>query len=164
MFRPLAAGMLVLAVAGCATRSPPPTPVAARPPAAQPQPRPAAPPAPVPTVAIPTEPGEAVWHLRAGLNVAALSCRGKGRESVAPGYARLLTRHKTLLANAYAAELKRHGKGLDRHQTQLYNRFAYQPRPDQFCRSAALVANEANALDSPGLARAAPKLLSRLGG
>lgn len=164
MLRPLIAATLALVMAGCAGRAPERPPVAARPTAAQPQARPAPQPARAPVVAIPTEPGEAVWHLRAGLNVAALSCRGKGRESVAPGYARLLTRHKTLLANAYAAELKRHGKGLDRHQTQLYNRFAYQPRPDQFCRSAALVAGEANALDSPGLARAAPKLLSRLGG
>jgi hypothetical protein len=112
----------------------------------------------------PVEAGEAVWHLRAGLNVAALSCRGKGREGIATGYARLLTRHKALLARAYASEQQRHGKGLDRHQTQLYNRFAYQPQPDLFCRNAVQVADEANALDAAGLARSAPKLLSKLGG
>ena len=111
-----------------------------------------------------TAASESLWHLRAGLNVAALSCRGSGRESVAPDYSRLLSRHRGLLASAYAAEQRRYRAGMDRHQTQLYNRFAFQPKPDQFCRSAALVASEANGLDSPALARAAPRLLSRLGG
>ena len=48
----------------------------------------------------PVEPGEAVWHLRAGLNVAALSCRGKGRAAVAVHYSRVLAWPEALLATA----------------------------------------------------------------
>lgn len=118
-------------------------------------------PAPVKALAQ-VEPGEAVWHLRAGLNVAALSCRGKGRTPVAGGYARILTRHKTLLAQAYAGEQRRHGKGLDTHQTRLYNRFSNQKNPARFCASAAAVAQRANAMDSPTLAMNARSLLGEI--
>jgi hypothetical protein len=107
-------------------------------------------------------PNEAVWHLRAGLNVAALSCRGRGRTSVVGAYSRLLSRHRALLAQSYAVEQRRHGAGLDRHQTQLYNRFSNQRSPERFCRNASAVANQANAMDSPGLAANAARLLSQL--
>lgn len=105
---------------------------------------------------------EDLWHLRAGLNVAALSCRGPGRESVAPDYARLLGRHKGLLASAYAQEQRNQGGGMDRHLTRLYNRFAMQNAPDRFCAKAADVASDAAAMDSPTLARSAGALLDRL--
>lgn len=106
--------------------------------------------------------GEAVWHLRAGLNVAALICKGRGRTAVAPDYSRLLTRHRSLLAAAYAAEQKRHGSGLDRHQTRLYNRFSNQRDPARFCRDAAGVAKRATVMDSPTLARNANGLVGEL--
>lgn len=105
---------------------------------------------------------ENLWHLRAGLNVAALSCRGSGRESVAPAYSRLLSRHKGVLASSYALEQRRHGGGLDRHQTQLYNRFAFQRSPQRFCASASDVADRAAAMDSANLARNAGALLSEI--
>ena len=65
----------------------------------------------VPRAAI-AEPGAAVWNLRAGLNVAALACKGRGRVSVRGHYGRLLTRHRTLLASAYSAEQHRQGARL----------------------------------------------------
>ncbi|MFM5885909.1 MAG: hypothetical protein ACKOQ3_11415 [Novosphingobium sp.] len=105
---------------------------------------------------------EHLWHLRAGLNVAALSCRGSGRETVAPDYSRLLSRHRGLLASAYAAEQRKYSGGMDRHLTQLYNRFALQRSPGQFCANAADVASEAAAMDSPTLARSAGSLLARI--
>lgn len=105
---------------------------------------------------------EAVWQLRAGLNVAALICKGKGRTSVAGDYARLLTRHKGLLSAAYAAEQKRRGSGFDRHQTRLYNRYSNQRDPVGFCRDAAGVAGRAVAMDSPSLSRSASGLVSQL--
>lgn len=108
------------------------------------------------------EPGEAVWHLRAGLNVAALSCRGGGREKVAGAYSRLLSRHRTLLAAAYANEQRRYGGGLDRHLTQVYNRFALQSSPEQFCSTAADVAGRAAAMDSAALSGQARQLLGEL--
>lgn len=105
---------------------------------------------------------EAVWQLRAGLNVAALICKGKGRASVAGDYARLLTRHKSLLAAAHVAEQKRRGSGFDRHQTRLYNRYSNQRDPVGFCRDAAGVARRAAAMDSPSLSRSASGLVSEL--
>jgi hypothetical protein len=107
-------------------------------------------------------PSEAVWHLRAGLNVAALSCRGRGRAPVVGAYSRMLVRHRSLLAQSYAAELRHYGAGLDRHQTQLYNRFANQRSPERFCRNASAIANQANAMDSRGLSANAARLLNGL--
>lgn len=107
-------------------------------------------------------PSEAVWHLRAGLNVAALSCRGRGRTSVVGAYSRMLSRHRTLLAQSYAVEQRRHGAGLDRHQTQLYNRFSNQRSPERFCRNAAVVASRVNAMDSPSVSANASRLLNQL--
>lgn len=105
---------------------------------------------------------EHLWHLRAGLNVAALSCRGGDRDAVAPAYSRLLSRHRGLLASAYAAEQRKRGAGTDRHLTQLYNRYAMQSSPGAFCARAASVANEAAQMDSPALARNAQSLLARI--
>jgi hypothetical protein len=163
MSRIAIATALAAVLAGCAGDSP--APVAKAPQQRAPQTQAQAPVkaqpqrAPSPAVA---EPGEAVWHLRSGLNVAALSCRGRGRASVAGGYSQLLSRHRGLLASAYAGEQKRYGKGLDRHLTQIYNRFAYQPEPGKFCSDAAAVAAEANRMDSATLSGQARRLLGRL--
>lgn len=105
---------------------------------------------------------ENLWHLRAGLNVAALSCRGDGRETVAPAYSRMLSRHKGLLASAYSVEQSKHRGDFDHHLTKLYNRFAMQSDPGDFCSRAADVAQEAGAMDSPTLARNAGTLLARI--
>jgi hypothetical protein len=119
-------------------------------------------PPPAQSRAAAVDPGEAVWHLRAGLNVAALSCKGRGRTPVSGHYARVLSRHKGLLAQAYAGEQRRHGAGLDRHQTQIYNRFSNQRNPARFCASAATVAQRAAAMDSPALASNARSLLGEI--
>lgn len=108
------------------------------------------------------DPNEAVWHLRAGLNVAALLCKGRGRVAVAPSYAQMLRRHRGLLAAAYTAEQHRQGSGFDRHETRTYNRFSNQHNPASFCRAAAGVAKRAAAMDSPTLARSARGLLGEL--
>ncbi|MBW8753691.1 MAG: hypothetical protein JF595_06000 [Sphingomonadales bacterium] len=106
---------------------------------------------------------EAVWGLRAGLNVAALSCRGRGRQPVAGDYARLLTRHRGLLAAAYRQEQGRRGvSAFDRQQTRIYNSFANQPSPMRFCSAASAAAQRANRLDSAAFALAAPRLLGEL--
>lgn len=147
-------------LAGCSSKPEPQ--VAARKPLPPWPEAPAAKPAARPAPVALADAGEAVWHLRAGLNVAALMCKGRGRVSVAPDYSRLLTRHKSLLAAAYAAEQKRHGGGLDRHQTSLYNRFSNQRDPGGFCRNAADVAKRAVAMDSPSLARSANGLVRNL--
>jgi hypothetical protein len=146
------AAALALLLAGCAGGKPQPL-------AKAPQQR--APQVQAPRHAV-ADPGEAVWHLRAGLNVAALSCRGRGRSGVAGAYGRVLSRHQALLAAAYAGEQRRHGKGLDRHLTAVYNRFSYQPSQAQFCTNAAAVAEEAARMDSAALSGQARRLLGRL--
>jgi hypothetical protein len=163
MSRTIVTVMLAALLAGCADKQP--TPVARAPqpraPQAQAQRAPQTQPQRAPSHAV-ADPGEAVWHLRAGLNVAALSCRGRGRTSVAGGYSQLLNRHRTLLAAAYAAEQRRYGKGLDRHLTQIYNRFANQPAPGEFCSDAADVASQAVRMDSATLSNQARRLLGQL--
>lgn len=79
---------------------------------------------------------EALWHVRAALNVAALGCRGDA--TIAKGYNQFLTQHKTQLSSAYSDESKRLGTAaLDTHSTRIYNFFA-QPDPQLgFCRAAA---------------------------
>ena len=143
--------MLAVIAAGCSHHSQPklatPTRAAA---------------APRPASAIPAQPVAAVWHLRAGLNVAALSCTGRGRVPVRAPYGQVLSRHRTLLAAAYSAEQRRQGSTFDRFQTRLYNRFSNQRHPAQFCREAASIARRAAAMDSPTLALNAGSLLGEL--
>lgn len=128
--------------------------------ARQEPPHPAARPAPV---AAALQGNEAVWHLRAGLNVAALSCRGRGRPAVAGEYRQLLSRHDRVLAASYRSEMQRHGQsGLDRHQTQIYNRFANQRSPERFCATAQGVARQALAMNAVQLSGQAPRLVSQL--
>lgn len=121
----------------------------------------AAPQRPATTVApAPRNGGAAVWNLRAGLNVAALSCRRT--PGVQRDYRKLLSRHKDLLAATYEAERRRGGSGFDRQQTRLYNRFANQRSPARFCQTAAGVAKEASAMESARLVPAASGLVARL--
>lgn len=157
MSRTAIAAALALVLAGCASK--PAAPLAKAPQQRAPQVQVPQPRAPSHAV---SDPGEAVWHLRSGLNVAALSCRGRGRAAVSGSYAQLLSRHRALLASAYAGEQRRYGKGLDRHLTQIYNRFAFQPQLEKFCGDAAAVAAEANRMDSPTLSGQAKRLLGRL--
>jgi len=104
-----------------------------------------------------------VWRLRSGLNVAALTCRGRGRTSVAGDYRRLLSRHKGLLDAAYRQEEGRLGRsGFDRQQTKIYNRYANQRSPERFCQAASQVAKSANRMNSAQLAPAARGLVSDL--
>jgi len=104
-----------------------------------------------------------VWRLRAGLNVAALSCKGRGRTSVSGDYRKLLSRHRTLLAQAYQAEERRLGRDrFDKQQTQIYNRFANQRSPERFCATASEVAKQANRMDSASLAPSSRRMVAHL--
>ena len=128
------------------------------------RPAPPAPPAPrVAAAPARAEPRAEIWRLRSGLNVAALSCRGRGVADVNGQYAQLLKRHSTLLDQTYRQEVARHGvNGLDRQQTKVYNRFAMQRSPQKFCGVAADVARQANAMSSAELSPASPGLVAML--
>lgn len=141
--------------------------------------RPPAPPATVPPV-VATRPvaainanlsqAEALWHMRAALNVAALSCRNAKVAGVAPAYNRMLARHKAVLATAYAAEAApfraRHGAKwaapYDTHATRIYNFFAMPTEQAQFCKTAMLVLGKANAMAPEAVTGFAPAALAQL--
>jgi len=138
-----------LLLSGCARKvaaPEPPPPVIAEPPAVR-----------------PTQPDlEAVWHVRSGLNVGALSCRGEF-EPLADAYNRLLDRHEALLAQAYRFEETRLPQNeLDRHLTQIYNHFANQRSAPLFCRTAQAVMDRALASDASVFSVAASGWLAEL--
>ncbi len=87
-------------------------------------------------------PAEAVWHVRAALNVAALAC---GDRVVVASYNALLKRQKAVFAAAYKAESRQLGSAsaMDAHMTRLYNFFAQPPVQRSFCATASRVAAEA---------------------
>ena len=159
----LLGGMLL---SGCASN--PLKPVAVRPPVPTPPAvmatRPAA------TINANLSGNEAVWHMRAALNVAALSCRTRKTLGVAPAYNRMLARHKTVLAAANAAEVApfraRYGAKwagpYDTHATRLYNFFAMPAGQAQFCILAAQVLAKTNAIAPETLVEYAPKALAQL--
>lgn len=93
---------------------------------------------------------EALWHVRAALNVAALSCGQRaGGAEIVRRYNALLTDRKPMLAAAYADEAGRRDQAaLDRHMTQLYNFFAQPPAQSGFCAAAAEVSGRAESLSA----------------
>lgn len=103
--------------------------------------------------------GEAVWHLRAGLNVAALVCREPSHAQLTPSYNRMLQLHRTGLAEAYAEEQSRFRAAagaawqdrMDSHLTSLYNFFANPVAQKRFCATAVRVVNRVNGLSGAGL-------------
>ncbi len=127
-----------------------------------PIPPPAAPP-PQTGSTLPTQPDlEAIWHVRAALNVGALTCRG-GYETLAADYNLLLDQHDALLSRAYAFEENRFAESeLDRHLTQIYNRFANQHSPQGYCRAAQAILAQARAADATRFSMAAPEWLAVL--
>jgi len=107
---------------------------------------------------------EEIWHIRAALNVAALSCRDDG--ALTRGYNQFLKDHKPLLATAYSAETT-HFKSaglpaLDRHMTQLYNYFAQPPAQPGFCQAAKAEIDRAVSTSAANFPSYAPQALDRL--
>ena len=104
-------------------------------------------------------PLETLWHVRAALNVAALSC-------TAPQYARLIDdynafigNNKKYLRNANNAIISKYrreqGSGYkqahDRHQTSLYNFWSFSPLRRPFCDQAVQVSQRAIVTKSDGM-------------
>ena len=181
-----AAGALL---AGCATAPPPPpAPVVVRvaPPPLVAPPRPQAPAGTAATFATPArdsygkyvtpntglETEESLWHLRMGLNVAALSCYDD-TDSVNAAYGQFLTTHKKRLAEANKAMdalwTERAGRSgaksaRDRHSVEVYNFFALPMVTRTFCTTASQVLATANATPSSELAGYASLGLSQIEG
>jgi hypothetical protein len=163
-----------LGLAGCSTRQPvEPAPVAALPPPA--------PVAAAPThnwLAVPPRLADgsyatpnrsvsaagAIWHLRAGLNVAALGCRGLDEAALVAGYNRLLADHRAEFADAYRTLSREHADAaaFDTAMTRLYNYYALPPAQAGLCDAARAVLTELATLPAGSLASQAPAALQRL--
>lgn len=153
-----------LALAGCAQKGKPPMP----PPVAE-RPPPLRPPGPhgdggLRALNWNLSADEAAWHLRAALNVAALSCDRSGKLGIAASYNQLLARQRVPLAAAYRSEGARFaGAGaLDAHMTRLYNLFAQPPAQARFCIAASQIAAEAPFVPPNRFAAYASGALERL--
>jgi cell division septation protein DedD len=126
--------LLSLTLAACASRTPAPPPPA--------RPAPAQPLSPIHQD---LDPHETLWHVRAGLNVAALSCAQRVGPGIISDYNNFLKAKKALLNEAYealSAEYRAKGgnwqRSLDADMTKLYNHFASPTAQAAFCDAAAV--------------------------
>lgn len=106
-------------------------------------------------------PAEAVWHVRAALNVAALACDDR---VLIANYNALLKRQKGVLAAAYQSESRQSGSAsaMDSHMTRLYNFFAQPFTQREFCNVAGRVAADAQSIPGPEFARFAVAVIERV--
>jgi hypothetical protein len=112
---------------------------------------------------------QALWHVRAALNVAAIGCRGPENAALVAAYNRLLTGRKAALAKAnktVEAQFRKRGSGWqdahDRYMTQLYNFFSMPQATAAFCRTAAAIAPRAADTEASALPGFAPTALMQL--
>jgi len=179
----LVAGGLAL-LAACQTPPPPPPPPA---PVVQPQYTPRAPTPPfgashlsiVPslrtdglreTINRDLGPLETLWHVRAALNVAALSCTGPLYERLVDDYNAFIKNNSASLRNANNAIIRKFqrdtGSGYktehDRHQTQLYNYWSFSPLRRPFCDQAVQISQRAIVTKSADLNLFAEQALPEL--
>lgn len=179
----LIAGGLV-ALAACQTPPPPPPPP---PPVVQPQYTPRAPTPPfgasiltvVPALRVDgmretinrdLGPLETLWHVRAALNVAALSCTGPLYERLVGDYNAFITNNSASLRNAHNAILRKFQRDIgtgykvehDRHQTQLYNYWSFSPLRRPFCDQAVQIGQRAIVTKSADLDAFAAEALPQL--
>jgi hypothetical protein len=179
----LVAGGLAL-LAACQTPPPPPPPPA---PVVQPQYTPRAPTPPfgashlsiVPALRVDglrdtinrdLGPLETLWHVRAALNVAALSCTGSLYERLIGDYNAFITNNSASLRNANNAIIRKFQRDVgagyktehDRHQTQLYNYWSFSPLRRPFCDQAVQVSQRAIVTKSADLDAFAAQALADL--
>lgn len=185
MFR-CAALVLLPLLGACAARVAPPPVVATLPP---PAPRPPLPEGATPGMAVPAPladgsfptpnrwltPAATLWHLRSGLNVAALACRGPDGTAVVAGYnGWLRTRAAALKAAeaALAAEYRARAAAgepatawrvrYDGAMTRLYNYWSQGPARTGLCAASLTVLAEVPGVAPDAMAAAAPGWLARL--
>lgn len=161
MRRHAAVFSLTLVLAACATRPPASPDPASRPSASAD--------APLSRIHRDLTELETVWHVRAGLNVAALSCRSRVGNGIISDYNGFLKSKRALLSLAYEAKADRYrAKGgnwqreLDTHMTKLYNHFAQTSGQAAFCGTAAAELRQAIAADPDAFRADAGNVLARL--
>ncbi|MFQ3595195.1 MAG: hypothetical protein SNJ63_03680 [Sphingomonadaceae bacterium] len=114
-------------------------------------------------------PLETVWHVRAGLNVAALGCQALEGPGIVADYNAFLKRDAGVLKSAYDATVARYQgqggawqKALDTDMTRLYNHFSSPPVHVAYCDAAVAVLREALATPEDQLVAWAPGALAAL--
>ena len=108
----------------------------------------------------------AVWNVRAALNIAALQCQFSPFLATVRNYNDMLRQHSEELDRARIAlvgHFRRHDAGqaqnsFDRYTTQTYNSFSTLDAQYSFCERAASAGREVLALRKGGLGAAAPRL------
>jgi hypothetical protein len=113
---------------------------------------------------------EAIWHVRAALNVAALNCRDANEAHTVAAYNGMLSARRETLAAAdtqtKALFRARFGEGWqnmhDTAMTKLYNFFARPPAHDDFCQVAEQILDEAQVVPDAAFAAFANDALARL--
>lgn len=114
---------------------------------------------------------EAVWHMRAALNVAALNCQGPVWDQIATNYNKFLGNNKLTLAKisrAIDGEYKARYPGAnalrvrDTKLTDLYNYFSLPPVKQAFCDTALTKSREAAAVDWRALTQFSGPALAEL--
>lgn len=99
-----------------------------------------------------------VWHFRAGLNVAALACRGPGEAVVAARYNAILARQRDVLRDAEARLSGEYRSGggtawrgrYDHAMTVLYNFFSQGFAHQAFCSAASQILAESETVTPAG--------------
>lgn len=100
------------------------------------------------------EPLQALWHVRAALNVAALGCEGAGHAATIAAYNRFLRAQRAPLAAANTAIVTRYKARYgaawtaryDAYMTSLYNFFSQPFVKSAFCAAAQPIAAETAAV------------------
>jgi len=103
----------------------------------------------------------AIWNLRAGLNVAALQCQFSAYLATVKTYNDLLKHHSAELATAQTtmvAHFKRYDKArglnsFDQYSTRVYNSYSTLDAQYSFCNAAAAIGRGTLLLDKSGLGR-----------
>jgi hypothetical protein len=96
-------------------------------------------------------PLETLWHVRAALNVAALSCTSPQYSRLVDDYNLFIKKNASVLRsanNAIISKFRRdagrgYKKAHDRHQTSLYNYWSFSPLRRPFCDQAVRVSQTA---------------------
>ncbi len=115
-------------------------------------------------------PLETLWHVRAALNVAALSCTGPQYARITDDYNVFIKKNARFLRNANNAILSKYrrdvGSGYkkehDRHQTSLYNYWSFSPLRRPFCDQAVQTSQHAITIDSSGMSDFGAQALKEL--
>lgn len=164
---------LVTTVAACAPKAPPPPPPPPPPPVAVIPPRPLPPGNASLTQILPARTADgsfatananlsgerAFWHMKIGLNVAAIGCRGPEEATLVAAYNQIVKTHVRTIQSTEKAvvtqinkELKTKGNGArDKLSTSLFNYFAQPPAQRAFCVKANEIAQIVAATPSQNL-------------